>query len=243
MSYYDIYQMRLNRFGYNYQERVQTEREKMFDLYLAKSIYKVEFEYNSKIRTGSLEKYQQTASKDLHYLLTQTTLKLPGGTVLEIKGMDGIVDKWMVFWEEDMQASGYNRYVMLRLNYQFKRVDMSTKQQYTGYGYLWGPQDAIIRDEITKAGRRFQYVEDNESRFIIMPRDISYKIQDYLILEDGDYTTTYRITGYDYQSVEGVEYLTLDPIFKYDLTLDPTPTESDIDEDFYWLTRGGTNGT
>ena len=70
MSYYDIYQMRLNRFGYNYQERVQTEREKMFDLYLAKSIYKVEFEYNSKIRTGSLEKYQQTASKDLHYLLT-----------------------------------------------------------------------------------------------------------------------------------------------------------------------------
>ena len=49
MSYYDIYQMRLNRFGYNYQERVQTEREKMFDLYLAKSIYKVEFEYNSTI--------------------------------------------------------------------------------------------------------------------------------------------------------------------------------------------------
>ena len=148
MSYYEIYQKRLNRFGQNYQERIQSEREKLFDLYLEKSVYRVEFSYGQNNWVGSLEKFQQTASKDLHYLLTQTTLKLPGGTVLEIEGMDGIVDKWMVFWEEDMQASGYNRYVMLRLNHQFKRVDMSTKQQYIGYGYLWGPQDAIIRDEI-----------------------------------------------------------------------------------------------
>ncbi len=243
MSYYEIYQKRLNRFGQNYQERVQSEREKLFDLYLAKSIYRIEFEYNSQIRVGSFEKFQQTASKDLHYLLTQTDLILPGGTVLEIKGMDGITDKWMVFWQEDMQASGYNRYVMLRLNHQFKRIDMKTKQQYVGYGYLWGPQDAIIRDEVVKAGRRFMYTEDNESRFIIMPRDVSYKVEDYLILEDGEYTTNYRITGYDFQSVEGVEYLTIDPIFEYNLTPDPIPSITDNDEDFYWLTGGDNNDT
>lgn len=214
----------------------------MFDLYLAKSVYKVNFEYNNIERVGSLEKYQQTASKDLHYLLTQIDLKLPGGTLLDITGLDGVVDTWMVFWEEDMQASGYNRYVMLRMNHAIVRVDMSTKNQYTGCGYLWGPQDAIIRDEVMKAGRRFIYTEDNESRFIIMPRDSTYKIEDYIILADGDYTTTYRITGYDFQSVEGVEYLTLDPIFGYDLSQDPTPAAGDSSEDFYWL-EGGNSGT
>lgn len=242
MSYYDIYQKRLNRFGENYQERVQSEREKMFDLYLAKSVYKVDFEYDGVTHVGSLEKYQQTASKDLHYLLTQTNLNLPGGTLLEIVGMDNITDTWMVFWEEDMQASGYNRYVVLRMNHNLIRVDMKTKAQYSGCGYLWGPQDAIIRDEVMKAGRRFIYTEDNESRFIIMPRDISYRVEDYIILSDGEYTTTYRITGYDFQSVEGVEYLTLDPIFEYDLSPNPTPAAGDSNSDFYWL-EGGSNGT
>ena len=243
MSYYDIYQKRLNRFGQNYQERIQSEREKLFDLYLEKSIYRVEFTYGQKDWIGSLEKFQQTASKDLHYLLTQTILNIPSGTILDIIGMDEISDKWMVFWKEDMQASGYNRYVMLRMNHSFKRVDMQTKIQYQGYGYLWGPQDAIIRDEVLKAGRRFIYTENNESRFIIMPRDITYKVEDYLILEDGDYTTTYRITGYDFQSVEGVEYVTLDPIFEYNLTSDPIPSSTDDDKDFYWLNGGRENGT
>lgn len=243
MSYYDIYQKRLNRFGENYQSRMQTEREKIFDLYLAKSVYRVEFEYDNQTRCGSLEKYQQTASKDLHYLLTQTNLKLPGGTLLEITGLDGVTDKWMVFWEEDIQASGYNRYIMLRMNHTFTHVDMQTKNQTTSYGYLWGPQDAVIRDEVLKSGRRFYYTENNENRFIIMPRDIKYKINDYLILPDGDYTTTYRVTGYDYQSVAGVEYITIDPIFKYNLDKDPTQVAGDVDADFYWLKGGKTNGS
>lgn len=243
MSYYDLYLKRLNRFGKDYQERVQTEREKLFDLYLAKSVYRVDFSFEGKDYVGSLENYQQTASKDLHYLLTQTSLKLPGGTLIEIKGLDSVVDKWMVFWEEDMQATGYNRYVMLRMNHNITRVDMTTKAQYNGCGYLWGPQDAIVRDEVMKAGRRFIYVEDNESRFIIMPRDHTYKINDYIILPDGDYTSTYRITGFDYQSVEGVEYVTLNPVFEYDLSSNPTQKEDDNAAEFYWLNGGDSNGS
>ena len=34
MSYFDIYKMRLNRFGNDYQSRIQGEREYLFDLYL-----------------------------------------------------------------------------------------------------------------------------------------------------------------------------------------------------------------
>ena len=34
MSYFDIYKKRVNRFGTDYQSRIQGEREHLFDLYL-----------------------------------------------------------------------------------------------------------------------------------------------------------------------------------------------------------------
>mgnify|MGYP003506872608 CR=1 FL=1 len=46
MSYFDIYQLRVNRYGLDYQSRIQGKREQNFDLYLQKSIYRVDFEYN-----------------------------------------------------------------------------------------------------------------------------------------------------------------------------------------------------
>jgi hypothetical protein len=46
MDYFeDIYLKRLNRFGLDYHSRVQNKREKDFELYLMKSVYRVEFEY------------------------------------------------------------------------------------------------------------------------------------------------------------------------------------------------------
>ena len=43
MSYFDIYEKRLNRYGLDYQSRIQGKREQNFDLYLQKSIYRVDF--------------------------------------------------------------------------------------------------------------------------------------------------------------------------------------------------------
>ena len=59
MEYYDIYKKRLNRYGLDYQSRIQNKRENEFQLYLAKSVYKVEFTYNSATIIGSFEKYKQ----------------------------------------------------------------------------------------------------------------------------------------------------------------------------------------
>lgn len=77
MDYYDIYKLRLNRYGLNYQERVQTEREKMFDLYLLKSTYRIDFQYNNNIYPGSFERYKQDETETLHYLLTYVNLDIP----------------------------------------------------------------------------------------------------------------------------------------------------------------------
>ena len=46
MNYYnDVYLKRLNRYGLDYQSRVQGQREREFENYLLKTIYRVDFLY------------------------------------------------------------------------------------------------------------------------------------------------------------------------------------------------------
>jgi len=46
------------------------------------------------------------------------------------------------------------------------------------------------------------------------------------------------VTGYDIQSTEGVEYVTIDPVYEFDLTAAPEKTLVDNDTDFFWITGG-----
>ena len=69
MSYIDIYKKRLNRYGLDYQSRIQGEREQLFDNYLLKSIYRVDFWFNGDFIPGSLERYKQYNTKTLHSVL------------------------------------------------------------------------------------------------------------------------------------------------------------------------------
>lgn len=55
-DYYDnVYKKRLNRYGLNYQQRVQNERERLFDLYLLKATERVSFLYNDEQHDGVIE--------------------------------------------------------------------------------------------------------------------------------------------------------------------------------------------
>ena len=48
MGYYeDVYLKRLNRYGIDFQSRMQRQREENFKLQLAKSVYYVTFEYEN----------------------------------------------------------------------------------------------------------------------------------------------------------------------------------------------------
>ena len=114
MDYYnDIYKKRLNRYGLDYQSRVQGMRERSFELLLEKSIYRIDFDYDGKINPGVFEKYKQDETRTLHYLLTRTNLNIPNGTILMISNKDNQEEPWMIYYLEDIKASGYNRYIML----------------------------------------------------------------------------------------------------------------------------------
>ena len=82
MNYFeDVYLKRLNRYGYDYQSRIQAQREEVFEGLLLKSIYRVDFVYEDEMHPGLLERYKQDETETMQYLLTRVGLNMPNGTL------------------------------------------------------------------------------------------------------------------------------------------------------------------
>ena len=118
--YKTAYQRRLNRYGLDYQSRIQSQREQNFDNYLYKTIYRVDFEFDNDLVPASLERNKQDYSETQAYLLTRVDVSIPNGTVLQIESRDGSKTPWMVWWLERIEASGYNKYVVLKMTHLLK---------------------------------------------------------------------------------------------------------------------------
>ena len=235
MGYLDIYKKRLNRFGLDYQSRVQGEREKLFDLYLLKTLYRVEFSYNDETHPGSFEKYKQDDTRTLHYLLTKIDLDIPEGTVLEIPNKDGTNEPWMVFYLEDIKASGYNRYIMLRMTHYLTWTARDGSTQ-TSWAYMYGQENNMLKDELKSRSRMDTiYNENLKSSFFILPRNQYIKKDDYFIVGTDPFQEYYRVTGYDIQSTDGVEYVTIDPVYEYDLTPAPAKPSGGDPSEYFWF--------
>ena len=77
--------------------------------------------------------------------------------------------------------------------------------------------------------------------FFVMPTTSKIKRDDYLEVGEGELQENYRVTGYDIQSSEGIEYVTIDPVYEYDLTPAPQQSPADNPEDYFWLNGGQIN--
>lgn len=242
MSYFDIYKQRLNRFGNDYQSRIQGEREHNFDLYLLKSIYRVDFEYGCQHIAGSLEKYKQTDTKTLQYLLTKVDVQIPNGTMLQIPDKDGVKQPWMIYYLENIKASGYNRYIVLKMTHYLTWTARDGSVQHT-WAYLYGQEDNMLKDEIRSRSRMDAiYAENLKSSFFVTAANPYIKKDDYFIVGEKPLQEYFRVTGYDLQSSEGVEYVTIDPVYKFDLSKAPEQKEGDSDSDFFWFNGGVNDG-
>lgn len=238
MSYFDIYKKRLNRYGTDYQSRLQGKREHQFDLYLEKTVYRVEFSYENELVIGSFERYKQDDTKTLHYLLTHVDINIPNGAILMIPNKDGKEEPWMVYYLEQIKASGYNRYIMLYMTHflTWTARDGSTQ---TSWAYMYGQENNMLKDELRSRSRMDTlYSENLKTSFFIMPLNQFVKKDDYFIVGEKPFQEYFRVTGYDIQSSDGVEYVTIDPIYEFDLTPAPEQKEEDSDDDFFWLNGG-----
>lgn len=238
MSYFDIYLQRLNRFGNDYQSRIQGEREKLFDLYLLKSVYRVDFIYDDQHWAGSLEKNKQDNSETRQYLLTNINLNIPSGTILMLSDKDGIKQPWMIYYLENIKASGYNRYIVLKMTHLLTWAARDGSTQST-WAYMYGQEDNMLKNEIRSRSRMDTIYEENlKLSFFVCPVNPYIKIDDYFIVGEKPLEEHYRVTGFDTQSTPGVEFVSVDPVYEFDLT--PPPAQpSDADETEYFWFNGG----
>ena len=242
MSYFDVYRKRLNRFGNDYQSRIQGAREYNFDLYLLKTVYRVDFEFGHCHHAGSLERYKQTDTKTLQYLLTKIDLNIPSGTVLWLTDKDGVEQPWMIYYLENIKASGYNRYIVLKMTHHLTWTDRSGTVR-EAWAYLYGQEDNMLKDEIRSRSRMDAiYAENLKSSFFITAANPYIKKDDYFIVGEKPLQEYFRVTGYDLQSTEGVEYVTIDPIYEFDLSKAPEQKSDDDESDFFWLNGGVSDG-
>lgn len=240
MDYYkDVYLKRLNRYGIDYQSRIQGERERNFELLLLKSLYRIDFDYNGEQIPGVFERYKQDETETLHYLLTRTSINIPNGTILMLPNKDKELKPWMVYYLEHINASGYNRYIMLKMSHLLTWTARDG-QEHSTWGYMYGQEDNMLKDEIQSRSRSdARYTENLKMSFFVVPVNEYIRKDDYLVIgKDTPLAEAYVVTGYDIQSSEGIEYVTVDPVYLRDETPAPEPAEDDNPEDFFWLSGG-----
>lgn len=239
MGYYeDVYLKRLNRYGVDFQSRMQGQREENFRRQLMKSVYYVEFEYDGETREGELTPMRQNETKTMQYLLTDVHLNMPNGTLLFIPNKDYELQPWLVYYLEDLKASGYNRYIMLKMTHFLTWKDRSGNEQTT-WAYFYGQEDNMLKDELKSRSRSdVLYTENLKLSFFIIPVNEFLRKDDYLEVGEGALKEAYVVTGYDIQSTPGVEFVSVDPQYIRDLTPPPEQTEEDEDSDFFWINGG-----
>ena len=239
MNYFeDVYLKRLNRYGYDYQSRIQAQREEVFEGLLLKSIYRVDFVYEDEMHPGLLERYKQDETETMQYLLTRVGLNMPNGTLLMIPDKDMKEQPWLVYWLESIKSSGYNRYIVLKMTHFITWRDRSNIERST-WCYLYGQEDNMLKDEIRSRSRSDTiYAENLKSSFFVCPTNEFIRKDDYMEIGIDALKEGYRVTGYDIISTPGVEYVTVDPVYLRDHSAPPVQKEEDDPAKFFWLNGG-----
>ena len=236
MNYFeDVYLKRLNRYGYDYQSRIQGQREREFEDKLLKSVYRVDFEFDGEMHPGTLERYKQNETEIMQYLLTRVNLDIPNGTILMIPDKNKNEQPWMIYWLESIKASGYNRYIVLKMTHYITWRDRDYVVR-NSWAYMYGQEDNMLKDEIRSRSRMDTvYGENLKSSFFVMPTNEFIRKEDYLEIGEGRLKEAYVVTGYDIHSTPGVEYVTIDPVYIRDNTPLSEETAQDDSNNFFWL--------
>lgn len=237
--YEDVYLKRLNRYGYDYQSRVQSQRERDFENKLLRSVYRVDFEFEGESHPGTLEKYRQDETQLMQYLLTRVSLNIPNGTILMIPDKDQNEQPWMVYWLESIKASGYNKYIVLKMTHQITWKDRNGDSRES-WAYMYGQEDNMLKDELRSRSRMdVLYTENLKMSFLVMPTNEHLRRDDYMEIGEGALREAYRVTGYDIQSTPGVEYVTVDPVYLRDSSPALETKQDDEPAAMFWLNGGG----
>ena len=125
MAYLDeVYFKRINKYGFNMQERIQNKKIHDFNIVLKKSPNRVTIFKDSEIFYGILQNKTNNEKEVIDYLLTNKFCKWNDGTVLITENVSNQQQKkWLIFHLDDFVSIGYNRYQITELDREIELID------------------------------------------------------------------------------------------------------------------------
>jgi hypothetical protein len=145
-----------------------------------------------------LERYKQDYTETQCYLLTRITDVIPNGTILTVVSRDGEESLWMIWWLEEIEASGYNRYVVLRMTNYLGWETEGT--MYHQWGYFSGPGTSTISDTVKSSTSVPLYRERTNLYMFVMPYAADLKKESYLEVTYEQHTLSFVVTDIDFVS-------------------------------------------
>lgn len=213
MSYFDeVYLKRINREGFNQQDRIKTKKEKEFDrLFLKKTEYLCQlYQVNENTRNTmcSLQPNAWNESNLISNLLMSTSEKPLGtGDILHIRQRikDKEQDKiWLVFFVEENLTKGYQLFKIICLDSVINITNEYGDTVHTVPVKFVNAASSFIKDNF--AFSNGGYREPENSR-IFITRDFDFLKKD-VYFEYGD--RAWEISGKDAISIKNVAYTSIE---------------------------------
>lgn len=211
MSYYnDVYLKRVNRFGYNLQERIINKKEYDFNNFVNKSPNKVTVFIQDFKFEGVLQSKEYDEIETIDYFLTFKSINIPSGTiikVLDIKNPD-LYTFWIVICKDNFVSAGYDRYTVVKLDREIRWI--------TNEGYIY---KALVHISGAGANARDKRItssfKNNQQSIVFLPtQNLTITMQDNPEIKRGVRVNIknqiWKISGADNISNDGVSYVTLE---------------------------------
>lgn len=201
MEYFDRYLKELNKDGDTFKRRVITAKEKRFDKFVKRSIYRSDniLTESGENITGSIQPTKDTEKTCIYNLLTYKSNELSTGELIKDDG-----NTWLITHKCLDKTKGYNLYTLMLLPSILNYKD--NDKEYTFPVRLTYDANEAIEDffsSLTASAR--QYREPDRVLKAITKRSDKFE-KDMKFLIEGD---SFKIAGINKTAVPGCVYLTL----------------------------------
>ena len=124
----------------------------------------------------------------------------------------------MVWWAEEIAASGYNKYTVLKMTHELSWDNGLTKH----WAFLSGPGTQAIQDTLKSSSINSLYRERTTLYTIITPYAADLKKESYIVINSLSVTPNpnyvpsimaFVVTDVDFISTPGVIYVSIDPSY------------------------------
>lgn len=213
MSYYkDVYLKRINKEGFTQQERIQSKKEKEFDmLFLKKSQYQANIYFINEEKADTICSLQPNKWNESelisNLLLSREAAPLKTGDILHIFQKIGEIeyDKiWLIIYKEDNITQGYQSYKVICLDSTINITNEYGDTMYSIPVKIVNSAASIVKDYFTY-GTQTTYREPNKDlRMITKDFDFLKKDVYFEHKERG-----WEIGGKDNISIENVAYVSI----------------------------------